>query len=88
VDAWPKADQRPSFNGYYGWNDGGMGRYLIARHGAGPSDAAKQTKPAGSPLKGTVNMVFCDGHADGVRLPNLWTLRWHKGYEPPAKLPQ
>jgi len=88
VDAWPKADQRPSFNGYYGWNDGGMGRYVIARHGAGPTDASKQTKPAGSPLKGTVNMVFCDGHADGVRLPKLWTLTWHRGYEPPAKLPQ
>jgi hypothetical protein len=35
VAAWPRADQRPNINGYFGWNDGGMGRYLVARHVAG-----------------------------------------------------
>ena len=88
VDAWPKATDKPSFNGYYGWNDGGMGRYLSARHAAGSSDKSKQTNPPGSPYKGAVNMVFADGHAQSVRLPRLWELTWHKDYVPPAKLPQ
>lgn len=86
VDAWPRSENRPSFNGYYGWNDGGMGRYAIARHSAGSSDRSKTTKPDG-PLKGSVNVVFADGHSESVRLPRLWTLTWHKDYQPPATLP-
>ncbi len=87
VDAWPKADNKPSFNGYYGWNDGGMGRYCMARHSAGPTDQSRQTRPPGDPLKGSVNIVFADGHADLVRLPRLWSLTWHKDYVPPSKPP-
>jgi len=87
VDAWPKADNKPSFNGYFGWNDGGMGRYCVARHSAGPSDQSKQTRPPGGPYKGAVNVVFADGHAELVRLPKLWQLTWHKDYVPPAKPP-
>ncbi|HYT59641.1 MAG TPA: prepilin-type N-terminal cleavage/methylation domain-containing protein [Haliangiales bacterium] len=88
VDAWPKADDKPPFNGYYGWNDGGMGRYCIARHAAGPADQSKQTQPATSPYKGAVNVVFADGHGELVRLPRLWLLTWHRDYVPPAKPPQ
>ncbi|HOW66983.1 MAG TPA: type II secretion system protein [Candidatus Paceibacterota bacterium] len=88
VDAWPKADQRPSFNGYYGWNDGGMGRYCIARHSAGSQDRSPQTKPASSPLKGAVNIVMSDGHAEMVKLPRLWSLDWHRDYKPPANPPK
>lgn len=88
VDAWPRADNRPSFNGYYGWNDGGMGRYCIARHSAGSADRSPETQPAGSPLKGAVSMVFADGHAEQVRLPRLWQLEWHRDYEPPANPPR
>jgi prepilin-type N-terminal cleavage/methylation domain-containing protein/prepilin-type processing-associated H-X9-DG protein len=87
VDAWPKADQRPSINGYYGWNDGGMGRYLVARHGGGSADQAKATLPPGSTLKGGANMVFADGHGELVKFPRLWELRWHVDYEPPATRP-
>ncbi|HUL50976.1 MAG TPA: type II secretion system protein [Candidatus Nitrosotalea sp.] len=87
VDAWPNANQKPPFNGYYGWNDGGMGRYCIARHAAGPSAQSKQTQPANSPYKGVVNVVFSDGHAALVRLPQLWQLTWHKDYVPPANPP-
>lgn len=87
VDAWPRTNANPSINGYYGWNDGGMGRYLIARHAAGSADQSKQTRPAGSPLKGSVNIVFADGHSQTVRLPKLWTLTWHKDWVP-ARLPQ
>lgn len=87
VDAWPRADQRPSFNSYYGWNDGGMGRYLISRH-ASSASAARGTAPPNTPLRGGVNMVFADGHADLVKLPRLWQLTWHRGYLPPANPPR
>lgn len=87
VDAWPKADQRPSFNAYYGWNDGGMGRYVISRHAANAA-VSRGTAAANTPLSGAVNMVFSDGHADLVRLPRLWQLTWHKGYVPPANPPR
>jgi prepilin-type N-terminal cleavage/methylation domain-containing protein/prepilin-type processing-associated H-X9-DG protein len=88
LDAWPKIHQRPRFNGYYGWNDGGMGRYCIARHSAGAEDRSKRTQPAGSPLRGAVNMVFSDGHAELIRLPGLWQLTWHRKWEPPPNPPR
>jgi hypothetical protein len=87
VDAWPKADQRPSINGYYGWNDGGVGRYLVARHSAGVADQSKMTRPAGSFLKGGGNFVFSDGHGELVKFPRLWQLRWHKDWKEPTRPP-
>lgn len=87
VDAWPRTNNRPSINGYYGWNDGGMGRFLVARHGAGSGDQSKATLPPGSSLKGAANLVFSDGHSEGVRFPRLWQLTWHRDWTPPAKPP-
>jgi len=87
VDAWPKADQRPSFNPYYGWNDGGMGRYLISRHAAAASVSRATAPLTGLRGGGGVNMVYADGHVDLCRLPRLWQLTWHKGYTPPANPP-
>jgi len=87
VDAWPRADNRPSINGYYGWNDGGMGRYLVARHGGSSADRARATLPPGSPLQGGANMVFSDGHGELVRFPRLWELQWHVDYQPPTTRP-
>jgi len=87
VDAWPKAGDKPQFNAYYGWNDGGMGRYCIPRHGS-PGVASKVTQPAGTPLRGAINMVFADGHQEIVRLPRLWQLQWHRDYVPPAIPPR
>jgi prepilin-type N-terminal cleavage/methylation domain-containing protein len=87
ADGWPKAYQWPPFNAYYGWNDGGMGRYCIPRH-SGPAGQSKQTQPASSPLKGAINMGFSDGHQERVRLPRLWQLTWHKGYVVPRDSPK
>lgn len=87
TDGWPKAHQRPPFNPYYGWNDGGMGRYCIPRHSA-PGPQPKQTLPSASPLRGAINLVFADGHQELVRLPRLWLFSWHKGYVPPPDPPK
>jgi prepilin-type N-terminal cleavage/methylation domain-containing protein len=86
ADGWPKAYQRPLFNPYYGWNDGGMGRYCIPRHSS-PATHSKQTQPTGSRLTGAINMAFSDGHQELVRLPRLWQFTWHKGYVPPPDPP-
>ncbi|MBX3747770.1 MAG: type II secretion system protein [Verrucomicrobiae bacterium] len=87
VDAWPRAEQRPSFNGYYGWNDGGMGRYLIARHSQSSEARSGRTLPAGASVKTTIQFVFQDGHAEGVRPRKMWELSWHRDYQPPANPP-
>jgi prepilin-type N-terminal cleavage/methylation domain-containing protein len=87
VDAWPRAEQAPSFNGYYGWNDGGMGRYLVARHSQSPEARSGRTLPPGSSIKTTINFVFHDGHAEGIRPRKMWELAWHKDYVPPSKPP-
>jgi prepilin-type N-terminal cleavage/methylation domain-containing protein len=87
VDAWPKADQRPQFNAYYGWNDGGMGRYCVPRHRS-QGVASKTSQPTGTPLPGAINMVFSDGHQEVIRLPRLWQLQWHQDYVPPANPPK
>jgi prepilin-type N-terminal cleavage/methylation domain-containing protein/prepilin-type processing-associated H-X9-DG protein len=87
VDAWPKAENRPQFNAYYGWNDGGMGRYCIPRHASAPNNS-KATLPANTPLRGAINVVFSDGHVESVRLPRLWQLSWHRDYVPPANPPK
>lgn len=33
-----------------------------------------------------INIVFLDGHAAKVPLPELWTLKWHEDWVPPANL--
>ena len=34
-----------------------------------------------------VNAVMFDGHVEYVKVPNLWNLKWHANYTPPATLP-
>ena len=63
-----------------------MGRYVIPRPAASAS-APHATAAANTPLRGGVNLVFADGHANLVNLPRLWQLTWHKGYVPPANPP-
>ena len=53
-------------------------RFLIARHGSFmPSAApARIFPPFNNPLPGAINMSFADGHAETVKLNNLWSLTW------------
>ena len=51
-----------------------MGRVAIVRHaGTAPADF----RGTASKAPGGVNVSFFDGHAQLVKLPNLWTLSWH-----------
>ncbi len=65
----------------------GMARVCVARHG-GPAPGANQNVPVGTkPLPGRIVMGFVDGHAELVRIEDLWTYYWHKNWQTPAQHP-
>jgi prepilin-type N-terminal cleavage/methylation domain-containing protein/prepilin-type processing-associated H-X9-DG protein len=59
----------------------GMGCCTIVRHG-GPTASSSDPYTGGQPLPGAINMSFADGHAQLVKLPQLWTFYWHLGWNP------
>lgn len=65
----------------------GMPRVCIARHGSRPATSAPQYVPPGAVLPGTINMGFIDGHAEQVKLQNLWTYYWHYNWVTPSPRP-
>ncbi len=76
VDGWPKPSDVPNRDLYSGSNDGGLGRFAIARHGGRPANGAPRNVPANSVLPGRNNVGFADGHVESVKLNNLWRLYW------------
>ena len=87
VDAWPRATDAPARNLYEGGNSSSMARLTIARHGGANAKSAPRFAPAGSALSGSTTIEFADGHAETVKLQNLWSLYWHKSYVPPVNRP-
>ncbi|MBI2949060.1 MAG: prepilin-type N-terminal cleavage/methylation domain-containing protein [Verrucomicrobia bacterium] len=87
VNAWPLAKDRPPRDLYKG--DPGraamMGRLTIPRHSH--SGAVPRNFDPKNVLPGAINVSFQDGHTELVKLEKLWSLYWHKGYEPPATRP-
>ncbi len=65
---------------------GYMQFFVIPRHGSRPNRVPTNW-PRDEPLPGAVNVSFFDGHAQPVKLDDLWQLYWHKNYQPPAKRP-
>jgi prepilin-type N-terminal cleavage/methylation domain-containing protein/prepilin-type processing-associated H-X9-DG protein len=63
-----------------------MGTMNIPRHGKRPNPVPRNW-PTSSPLPGAVNVVFFDGHAQPIKLDDLWQLYWSSYYVPPAKRP-
>jgi prepilin-type N-terminal cleavage/methylation domain-containing protein len=92
VDFWPVETDSPARNLYtgdYGTGGGtGMSRCTTARHGSIRSaSAAPQNYPAGQKLPGSIVMGLADGHAEPVKLENLWTYYWHLNWQPPVTRP-
>jgi prepilin-type processing-associated H-X9-DG protein len=65
----------------------GMPRVTIARHGSRSAGSAPRNLLPGAPLPGAINMGFADGHAELVKLDNLWTYNWHRGWKIPSQRP-
>jgi prepilin-type N-terminal cleavage/methylation domain-containing protein/prepilin-type processing-associated H-X9-DG protein len=80
-------DRLAPMNLYTGAQNPSMARLAIARHGSAGAKSAPASLPAGAKLPGGVNLGFADGHAQFVKLPQLWSLDWHKDYVAPNPLP-
>lgn len=67
---------------YDGGNNGpGLCRAAIARHGGSGASAAPRSIPTGAGrLPGSTDVGFADGHAELVKLNDLWALTWHKNW--------
>ncbi|HEY1661966.1 MAG TPA: type II secretion system protein [Verrucomicrobiae bacterium] len=92
VDGWPMETDPPARNLYQGrslWNWGeDLGRWTIARHGGRAASNAPQNVPAGQKMPGAIDMGLADGHAESVKLENLWQLNWHLNWQTPSPRPQ
>jgi prepilin-type N-terminal cleavage/methylation domain-containing protein/prepilin-type processing-associated H-X9-DG protein len=84
----PPADLVPSVKSFWeeAGADGDMRSFTVPRHGARPSPVPRNW-PRSLPLPGAANVSLFDGHAQLVRLDDLWQLYWHADYQPPAKRP-
>lgn len=87
LESWPDGSDVPSRNLFTGdgWSSHGLRQIAIPRHAAPLSAAATNYFPTNN-LPGAVNVAFADGHAEMVRLERLWSLTWHKKWEPKPKL--
>jgi prepilin-type N-terminal cleavage/methylation domain-containing protein/prepilin-type processing-associated H-X9-DG protein len=65
----------------------GMPRVCVARHGSGTPGSAPRYVPPGTTLPGGIDMGFADGHAELVKLQNLWTYYWHLNWQTPTMRP-
>jgi hypothetical protein len=66
-----------------------IGCVTIGRHGSKPPGSAPRSWPLNQPLPRTwgVNVAFADGRAGLVKLPDLWSLTWSRGWSDGAKPP-
>ena len=92
----PTLSSSDLYHGYNGNRSGSssscvhsMGLCLIDRHNDRAAASAPRSYPytGGKVLPGMINMVFADNHAQLVRLNNLWTYAWHKGWVVPSPHP-
>jgi len=97
IDTWPEETELlgtlEPLNLYTGNNSGvtvpagnlgGMGRYLIDRHGGVAPAQAPTSVPTGSTDLGAINIGFFDAHVEVVQLITIYQYTWHLGWEKPA----
>lgn len=89
IDGWPRENGGPAKDLYLG-NGGGsseMGRFSVARHGGVMPSSAPRNITSPSQLVGAINVAFVDGHANMVKLANMYNLDWHANWTIPATIP-
>jgi prepilin-type N-terminal cleavage/methylation domain-containing protein len=93
VDVAPTETDLPSQDLYHGSMLGNgtteqeMGRLTIPRHGGmNPGGAPRSFDPS-QRLPGAINLGLVDGHAELVKLENLWGYYWHQNWNPPSPRP-
>jgi len=90
--AYPTALDLPPSDLYVGLTPGvypfvpSIEVFCLPRHGKRPIPVPRDWPPS-QPLPGAVNVILFDGHAEPVKLDDLWQLYWHVGYVPPPKRP-
>jgi prepilin-type N-terminal cleavage/methylation domain-containing protein len=91
VDAWVNgtSSDNPSRNLYApGYStSAGAARLDVDRHGGASPAQAPTTVPPGQILPGAINVGFSDGHAQLVKLQDLWNYYWHINYVIPTTRP-
>ena len=87
VDAWPLETDNPTRNLYDGVPRSQMGRCTIARHGSRPSSSAPRNVPPGEAMPSGIDIGMVDGHAELVKLEDLWSCCWHLNWQRPAVRP-
>jgi prepilin-type N-terminal cleavage/methylation domain-containing protein len=86
VDSWPQETDPPARDLFAGQYTGAsIGRMTIARHGNvlhAPSNVG-----IGQKMPGAIDIGFADGHAEAVRLEDVWNYYWHIDWRVPSPRP-
>jgi len=77
----------PSIDLYDGDMTYGLSRCTISRHAAGSPAGAPRDFDTTRRLPGGINMGFVDGHAELVKIEELWQLNWHRDWATPTMRP-
>ena len=81
IDAWPVENDGPAHDlwlGHFSSHDNEMGRFTVLRHGGTAAQGSIMINTTSQlPVKGGVNVVLADGHAEYSTLPKLWNYSWH-----------
>jgi prepilin-type N-terminal cleavage/methylation domain-containing protein len=91
VDAWPMEADPPNddlYDGTWAHNMPGMQRATISRHGGVNPGKAPDNFDTTQKMPGAINIGSADGHAQLVKLEDLWKQYWHLNWQPPAQRPQ
>jgi prepilin-type processing-associated H-X9-DG protein len=81
----PCHNLQTGFSGDVAGGGEGMDRFLIARHNPHRPNVPPSNANLTQPLPGGINMVFFDGHVQGVSLDVLWSFYWHPNWTSPTR---